>query len=979
MTDFDPTLPINPDDTRTAAGAAATGATAALPARVGRYRPLRILGRGGMGVVYEAEQDEPRRRVALKVIRPELATDGLRRRFAHESLFLGRLQHPGIAQVYEAGTAETAEGPVPFIAMELVEGTRLGVWTEGHHPDLRTRIALMIALCDAVHHAHQRGLIHRDLKPGNILVDADGRPRVLDFGVARPADADLGTSLVTSHGELVGTIAYMSPEQLGGDPNDLDTRSDVYALGIILYELLCGRPPLELGNRPLEDALRAIREEDPPTLSTHDPHLAGDLSIIAATAMAKDREQRYASANALAMDLRRFLDDEPIAARAPGTLYLLRKFARRHRPLVFGVTGVAATLVLGIVVSTWLAVRAHRAEHLAQARLEQAESVTDFLQKMLAAIDPREARGREVTVHEALDRAASDLDKGRLADRPEVEMALRQTLGNTYESLGQVENAESNLRRSLALADSLLEPTDVQRLNIALDLSRTVRNRGDMDLAEQMVLAEMPRIPAGTAVSSRALFQLADARYAQGRWVAADSLQRLAQADLARSGVPDSMVLAEILVGRAFVAEQRQQYDLADSLADGAEGIYGRAFGADDPRMIRVLNKRTDIATDLGRFKDAETFGRRAEAIVDANYPPDHPLRADTAWRLGVLFERQGNVAAAAQEYEKALDLRRRVLGPVHRDIALALQSLGNVEASLKEFDLAEVHQNEALAMRRELFGPIHPSVASSLQDRGGLERRRGRPAVAESLYVEAGRIIAQLPEETGDQASKNESMLAIVIREQGRLDEAEAHQRKSLEIRRRQYDGPHLAVATSLTDLAAFLFRVGKKAEAVDRELEALAMLRTLGIKGNDLLVALGNTAFMLDDAGRHAEAEPLHREFIDVSGDVHGIRSPDQRGARERLFDNLVQQKKWTEAEAEARAVMAARESRTTDSEARRTCGTILLAEAWLGQGRVAQADSLLTAFAPVAAAATDLPEQIARRLPRLRADVETRRAGT
>ena len=249
MHEDDPTLPLQPQAEPTVTGGAPGPAAARapdLPPRVGRYRPLRVIGQGGMGVVYEAEQEEPRRRVALKVIRPELATEDLRRRFAHESLFLGRLQHPGIAQVYEAGTAETPDGPLPFIAMELVDGARLHEWARGGaagRQALRERVELMIALCDAVHHAHQRGLIHRDLKPGNVLVDGEGRPRVLDFGVARPADVDLGTSLVTTHGELVGTLSYMSPEQLAGDPNDLDTRSDIYALGIILYEILAGRFP----------------------------------------------------------------------------------------------------------------------------------------------------------------------------------------------------------------------------------------------------------------------------------------------------------------------------------------------------------------------------------------------------------------------------------------------------------------------------------------------------------------------------------------------------------------------------------------------------------------------------------------------------------------------------------------------------------------------------------------------------------------
>jgi serine/threonine protein kinase len=274
--------------------------------------------------VYEAEQDQPRRAVALKVIKPGLVSSELLRRFEQESQALARLQHPAIAQIYEAGTADAGFGPQPFFAMELVRGQSL-LDADQRRLSVRQRLELMVKICEGVQHAHQRGLIHRDLKPGNILVDETGQPKILDFGVARVTDSDLGATRQTDVGQLVGTLAYMSPEQVLADPLELDTRSDVYALGVILYELLAGRLPYELSAQPLE-AARIIREQDPAPLSSISRVYRGDIETITAKALEKDKARRYASAAGLAADVQRYLRDEPITARPPSASYQLRKF-----------------------------------------------------------------------------------------------------------------------------------------------------------------------------------------------------------------------------------------------------------------------------------------------------------------------------------------------------------------------------------------------------------------------------------------------------------------------------------------------------------------------------------------------------------------------------------------------------------------------------------------------------------------------------
>jgi serine/threonine protein kinase len=322
-----PVAPPRPADPLVHHGAPKVGA------QIGPYEILGVLGRGGMGVVYRARQEQPGRVVALKLVRPGLVSERLVRRFEHEIELLGRLEHPGIARVYDAGTFETDEGPEPYFAMELVEGLPLTGYAERAGLSTRQRLALLAEVADAVQHAHERSVIHRDLKPGNIFVDAGGRPRI-DFGIARATDSDRQlTTVHTGVGEILGTLAYMSPEQLGGS-GQLDTRSDIYALGVIGYELVAGRLPHDVADKPLVEAITTLSKGDPPTLGSLNRGLRGDIEVIVAKAMEKERERRYASAAEFAADIRHFLADEPIVARPPTTAYQVRKLIARHRPLV---------------------------------------------------------------------------------------------------------------------------------------------------------------------------------------------------------------------------------------------------------------------------------------------------------------------------------------------------------------------------------------------------------------------------------------------------------------------------------------------------------------------------------------------------------------------------------------------------------------------------------------------------------------------
>ncbi len=443
---------------------------------VGRYQIDGVIASGGMGTVYKATQDRPHRIVALKLIRQGLATRATRRRFEHEAEILGRLQHPNIAQVFDAGTFRRDGLSLPFLAMEYIpDAATIVDDADARRLSIQARVELIAIVCDAVHHAHQQGVIHRDLKPANIVVDAAGRPKVLDFGVARLTNSDVQAATLQTHtGQLVGTLPYMSPEQSAGASKDIDIRSDVYAIGVLACELLAGRLPYDLNDKSVFEALRVIREVEPVSMGTIRKALRGDLSTIVAKALEKDKHRRYTSASELAADLRRFLHDEAIVARPPSAVYQMRKFARRHRAVVFG------GLVAIIALSVGLAMAVIQAVHASAAR-DEAEAVVVFLVETLGEANLNNA-GPNVRVRELLDAASGRVGR-EFADQPLVEARLRGVIGVSYQSLGLYTKADVHLQQAFTIYRRELGKADRRTLDAMNELAPVAFWRKDFETA----------------------------------------------------------------------------------------------------------------------------------------------------------------------------------------------------------------------------------------------------------------------------------------------------------------------------------------------------------------------------------------------------------------------------------------------------------------------------------------------------------------
>ena len=672
------------------------------PAAIGRYRIIRLLGEGGMGTVYEAEQDEPRRVVALKVIKLGLATPDRLRRFRQESQALARLQHPGIAQIYESNTADTAYGPQPYFAMEFIHGLTLVQYADVHRLNTRQKLALLLKVCEAVQHAHQRGLIHRDLKPGNILVDEAGQPKILDFGVARVTDSEMHTTRPTDMGQLLGTLSYMSPEQVLADPAELDTRSDVYALGVILYELLAGRLPYPV-NGTIPEAIQAIQEREPLPLGSINRVYRGDIETIAAKALEKEKARRYGSAAELGEDIRRYLADEPIVARPSSATYQLQKLARRHKPLVAGAAAVFLALAAGVIASSWQAIRANRAQQAAQAEAVTAKAISDFLQKDLLAqasaanqAGPNSRPDPDLKVRTALDRAAARIE-GKFAAQPLVEASLRQTIGSTYKDLGLFPEAERQLERALSLRRRALGPDDADTLSSMQELGAI--------LAKQSRFAEADKL----------LTQVLEA-----------------QRRIRGNDAPETVCTMNDL---AIAVGGQGDYARSEQLLAGVLEIQRRLLGEQHPDTLAVMNNLAVVYTNQGKYSQADQLYQRAGEIKRRVLGDEHPSTLTTMNNLAVVYRFEGRFAEAQALLTQVLDVRRRVLGEEHQDTLNSANSLALVYQAQARYQDAEALLLRVLDAKSRILGAENSQTLATRNNLAELYERENKQEEAEGLF----------------------------------------------------------------------------------------------------------------------------------------------------------------------------------------------------------------------------------------------------
>ena len=585
----------------------------------GKYRLLRVLGEGGMGIVYLAEQDSPRRQVALKVLQHGMTSPRLLRRFELEHEALGHLQHPGIAQIFEAGIHQEPRHDSrsvgrPYFVMEYVEGGTIKSFIESRNLEVKQRLELIARICDAVHYAHSRGIIHRDLKPANILVDESGgvaQPKILDFGVARATDSDLQmTTMHTEIGQLIGTLPYMSPEQIKGDPDAIDVRCDVYALGVTGYELLTGKLPHDLIDMAIPEAARVICDEEPRTLSFHRRDLRGDVETIFAKAMSKDKERRYQSATELASDVRRFLRSEPIIARPASSMYQLAKFTRRNKTLVGGIVIAILALVIGIIGTSYGMFEARRqrddagvAKTEAERQTKIARQINTFLiDDLLASVAP-EAEGIDVTVREVLDAASLNIE-GKFPDEPRVEAAIRLTMGNTYRSLGLHDESETHFLRALDLHRAEFGDNDERTVKTSHDLAVLYFEAGRYDEAEPIYLevlaAHIDLYGEDDLITLSTLNNLAALYMNQGRYEVAEShLVRVVEVEKTRLGPEDPVTLGSIN-NLAQLYKKQGRYDEAGVLFESILESHRRVSGDEHPDTATARENYTLLLEEMG-------------------------------------------------------------------------------------------------------------------------------------------------------------------------------------------------------------------------------------------------------------------------------------------------------------------------------------------------------------------------------------------
>ena len=824
---------------------------------IGRYKLIRMLGEGGMGEVYLAEQEHPiKRQVALKIIKPGMDSKRVITRFEAERQALALLDHPNIAHVYDAGTTEAGR---PYFVMEYVKGLSITEHCDHHKLNIDQRLRLFQQVCQAVQHAHQKGIIHRDIKPSNILVSMqDGKavPKIIDFGVAKALSQPLTErTLATEDSQLLGTPEYMSPEQADMASEDIDTRSDIYSLGVLLYVLLTGVLPFDsttFRTGGLESIRQIIRETDPKTpstrlvklgekarklaenrrteLATLTKCLHRELEWIPLKAMRKERAERYRSASELADDIDNYLKGVPLIAGPPGTGYKLKKFVRRNKVLVGGIAAVLVVLLAGVIASTLFAIRAERARSHAQA-------VSDFLQhNVIQSFDPYRVGGRKITIRSAFDAASASLE-GKFADMPLTEADIRRTLGGAYWSLGLYEEAELHTRRALDIQQAQLgaeHPATLASIN-NLGWVCYYQNRNDEAAALFSMAVQQGQLMLGEDYGTRlySMLGLGCVYNMQGRFQQAEELIAKALETVRRELGREHQYVPVMMSNLAWSYQLQGRYDEAE----------------------RLLTRGIEISRSVRGERDWETLW--------------------SIHRLGEVFWQQGRYGDAEQVLTQVLDARRQFLGEEHSDTLLIMASLGWLYSSQGRYEEAESLFVKTRETARAKVGKEHICL-HSMHGLGTLYLSQGRYDEAGPLLEESLKVVRKLLGEGNWYTLKVTNTLAKLYMAKGHYEEAEKTFRQVLEARKLKLGDEHPETLETLNDFGV-LRREQKNYPEAEKLLSQALEGRQLKL-GNDhpaCFESMHELAVLYKEQDRYEEAEELLKKAIEGRhlklGDTH------------------------------------------------------------------------------------------------------------
>lgn len=775
-----------------------------VPKEIGGYRIIGILGEGGMGVVYEAEQPSPRRQVALKVVRGVEVVDDVRLKlFQREAETLARLDHPNIGAIYESG--RTDEGR-HFFAMELVRGKTLADWLNNRpkrldKAEIELRLHLFQQICDAVHYAHQRGVIHRDLKPSNLVVtdamvsgsssniQAPPMVKILDFGLARITEEDVAMTQITEIGVIKGTLPYMAPEQASGEVDAIDVRTDVYALGVILYELLSGQRPYSTDTGSLLSAVKVICEQSPRPLAevwNATMRLDPDLITITEKALDKEPNQRFSSAAAFGDDISRFLNSQPIQARPASTVYQLKKLVSRRKPLF---ATAAAALILLIFASIGIAAlyveseanlsRALDAEQKALLEAQTAQRTSDFIIGLFRRANPENTRGQSLTAREVMDQGAKSVHR-ELEDEPIMQARLMSTIGEVYLSLGMYESADSLIEEALEHRKQYLPEGDLAIASSEFQRARVLQNLGKREEAgaayEKAITLFEQQGDAGKNELINALGNLAWMLGQFGEFKDANTYIDRALALTEGQDSTNEGQLMGLLNNQATIKMNMGQPEAAIPILQRSLEI-ARRLHKDSPFQIaNVVTNISNAYSMCSKFEDACAPALEALSLYKETYGDNHPMVAKALGNVGICYAQLGQFNEARPYLEEVLSVLGELYGQEHPEIAMGFMNLGLLTLQSGDPENAIPDLKRAVAMHEKLTGSNTPSLSYSLYHLAGAQAALGNFEDSRRLLLRVIAIDEKLYGiESGEVADDMED-LSEVLRLMGQTAEAERY-----------------------------------------------------------------------------------------------------------------------------------------------------------------------------------------------------------